>query len=58
VDDWKKKWIETTIAWVGYFIVAIGVIALLLTAATELRERLQKQFVTLTAGDRQSITRI
>jgi hypothetical protein len=29
--DEQKKWIETAIAWVGYSVVVIGVLALLLT---------------------------
>jgi len=30
MDEQKKKWIETAIAWVGYSVVVIGVLALLL----------------------------
>jgi hypothetical protein len=30
MDEQKKKWIETTIVWVGYSVVVIGALALLL----------------------------
>jgi len=30
MDEQKKKWIETAIAWVGYSVVVISVLALLL----------------------------
>jgi hypothetical protein len=30
MDEQKKKWIDTAIAWVGYSVVVIGVLTLLL----------------------------
>jgi hypothetical protein len=31
MDDREKKWIETTVAWVGYSIALLGFIAFFLT---------------------------